>query len=117
MFGLNIATSTTLQTQIRLELKQLDINSDGIVEGKEWDRAVQDVEQEIDDQILQRQKLHHNSPETHILRTPDDKRLPFLVSAYQEPLTISVFIRFMRLWAMITFIALSLVVAGLLSKP
>lgn len=95
-------------------IQQIDINTDGLIDGEEWERAVRDIEQEIDSQIDQLQNLHHNSPENHILRAPDDKRLPYLVSAHKEPHTVHVFIWYAALWSMIALIALYFFIKGLL---
>ena len=69
-------------------MRQFDHNRDGIVDGEEWESARESVRQQVEEQFRERQQTQDSSDAIHVLRPPDDDRLPFLVSSFAEIKTV-----------------------------
>ncbi len=68
----------------REAMLRLDLDGDGKVDGGEWDIAREDVIREVEAEVAELQKQHDESSLGHVLRAPDDDRLPFLLTGYAE---------------------------------
>ena len=63
---------------------ELDLDGDGLVDGDEWETARERITREVDAEIIELQKQHDESALGHVLRAPDDGKLPYLLSSYAE---------------------------------
>lgn len=69
-------------------MQRFDRDRDGRVDIDEWERAREFVRQDVEDHFRDRQRAQDSEDEIHVLRPPDDDRLPFLVSSFEEIRTI-----------------------------
>ena len=63
---------------------KLDLDGDGLVDGAEWETARERITREVDAEIIELQQQHDESSLGHVLRAPDDGKLPYLLSSYAE---------------------------------
>jgi len=61
-----------------------DKNRDGNIGIDEWEEARRDVDEEVDRYIMDKQKTVKDNFYENVLKPPEDKHLPYLVSAYRE---------------------------------
>ena len=69
-------------------MQQFDADNDGRIDVAEWDRARELVRQDVEVHFREKQQAQDNRDAIHVLRPPDDDRLPFLVSSFEELKTI-----------------------------
>ena len=65
-------------------LMKYDKNRDGDISIDEWEEARQDVDEEVDRYIMDKQTTLKDNFYENVLRPPADSHLPYLVSAYRE---------------------------------
>ena len=65
-------------------MSRLDRDGDGIISGDEWEQAREGIVREVEVEILELQKQQDQRALGHVLRAPDDGRLPYLVSSFAQ---------------------------------
>lgn len=65
-------------------MRQFDTDGDGAIDLDEWDRAREAVKQEVEAHFDEKRQVHDRQDALHVLRPPQDARLPYLVSNREE---------------------------------
>ncbi len=91
--------------QDRALMQALDVNQDGHVDQEEWEEARRRIESEVETYIVSMQKNQGDSLVAHVLRAPDDKRLPYLVSTRRESGTMLLQAVYALFWLFVAAVA------------
>lgn len=68
----------------RKSLSQYDTNDDGIIDGTEWQAALDAINREVDNRLDEDQRERKDKAQIHVMRPPADKSHPYLVSSRSQ---------------------------------
>ena len=69
-------------------MDEFDVDGNGIIDSAEWDKVRESVHSEVNRYIQNLHKENKDDVVSHVLRPPEDRLHPYLISNYKELNTI-----------------------------